>query len=73
MRRREFLAVLGAAACCPLVARAQQGAMPVVGFLASLSSAYVAHFTPAFRQGLSETGYIDGQNVLVEFRSAEGQ
>ena len=73
MRRREFLAVLGAAAAWPLEGRTQQAAKPVVGFLASLSSAYVAHFTPAFRAGLSETGYIDGQNVLVEFRSAEGQ
>jgi putative tryptophan/tyrosine transport system substrate-binding protein len=73
MRRREFLGLLGGATGYLLVARAQQGAIPVVGFLASLSSAYVAHFTPAFRAGLSETGYIDGQNVLIEFRSAEGQ
>lgn len=46
--------------------------MPVIGFLASLSSGYIAHFAPAFRRGLNETGYIDGQNVVIEFRSAEG-
>jgi putative tryptophan/tyrosine transport system substrate-binding protein len=74
MRRREFIALMGgAAAAWPQEGRTQQAAKPVVGFLASLSSAYVGHFTPAFRTGLSETGYIDGQNVLIEFRSAEGQ
>lgn len=73
MRRREFLGILGGAAGWPLVARAQQSAIPVIGFLASFSSSYVVHFSSALRQGLSETGYIDGRNVVIEARSAEGQ
>ena len=71
MRRREFIAAFGGAAAWPLVARAQ--ALPVVGFLSSLSSSYIARMSPAVRQGLSETGYIEGQNVAVEYRLAEGQ
>ena len=75
MRRREFLGILVSTAGSEwlMVARAEQSAMPVIGFLASLSSAYVTHFIPAFRQGLSETGYVDGPNVVIETRSAEGQ
>ena len=71
MRRREFIAGLGGAAAWPVVARAQ--AVPVVGFLSSLSSGYIARMSPAVRQGLSETGYIEGQNVAVEYRLADGQ
>ncbi len=71
LQRREFITLLGGAAAWPLSARAQQPAMPVVGFLRSASFANVSHFVTAFRRGLKEVGFVEGQNVTIEFRSAE--
>jgi len=74
MRRREFIRLVSSsAAVLPFAAHARQPAMPVIGFLNSTSPEAWAPFVAAFRQGLKESGYVEGQNVTIEYRWAEGQ
>src|SRR4029077_4202924 len=71
IERRKFLATLRGAAAWPLGGRVQQSVMPVIAFLRDTSLADATHLVAAFRQGLKEAGFIEGQNVLIEYRSAE--
>src|SRR5215468_1272822 len=73
MKRRTFIAGLGSAAAWPVVAWAQQPAVPVIGYLSPQSADDYKNFTVPFLQGLKETGYVEGQNVAVEYRWADNQ
>jgi putative tryptophan/tyrosine transport system substrate-binding protein len=72
MRRRDFIAGLGGALGSALTARAQQGGMPVIGYVSGWSESDAADYVASFRRGLAETGYVEGQNVTIEYRWAEG-
>jgi putative ABC transport system substrate-binding protein len=72
MKRREFITLVGGAAAWPMVARAQQAAMPVIGFMSSRSLSDSVHLVKAFQQGLNASGFVEGRNVAIEYRWGEG-
>ena len=71
MKRREFITLLSGVAAWPLMARAQQSAMPLIGFLTSNKAIAIPHFIAAFHDGLADTGFVEGKNVVIEYRFAE--
>jgi putative ABC transport system substrate-binding protein len=73
MQRRKFIGLVVGAAAWPASARAQKSAIPVIGFLSSLTSGDAPYIMPAFGQGLADTGYVEGKNVAIEYRWAAGQ
>jgi ABC-type uncharacterized transport system substrate-binding protein len=72
IRRREFITLLGGAAAWPLTARAQQPAITMIGFLSSAKAATFTPYLAGFRSGLQDTGYVEGRNLAIEYRWAEG-
>jgi putative ABC transport system substrate-binding protein len=73
MRRREFIGLIAGAAATPLAVRAQQSTLPAIGFLSSASSTAFAHRVAAFKEGLGQFGFVEGQNVVIKYRWANGQ